>query len=174
MTTDEFDRWLHRYCVLFPETTEWMGRIEDDRRAEILEAWAKLLSEVEYRDVVAATEKMFAGDEPAFPALGVMFGDREKTASHARKLARQVRTERMAAAAKRKQARELAEARMQHGATRYRYSMGQLYRSILEMHEAGDPHAGRKMRAMADELPHPGEEGYRPVDGYHELFEKGR
>lgn len=172
MTTEEFDRWLHRYCVLFPETTEWMARIDEVRRAEMLEAWAGLLADVEYRDVLAATEKMFAGDDLAFPALGVMFGDREKTASHARKLARQVQTERMMAAAKRKQARELKEERGQGPSTRYRYSMGQLFRSLLQMQEGGDRDAGRKMRAMADELPRPGEDGYQSVDGYQELFEK--
>jgi hypothetical protein len=180
MNRAEFGRWLDHYRALFPETGEWINRVgETDaaggggpaRLKAMLEAWGKLLQDVEFRDVMAATEKMFAGDDLEYPALGVHFGDREKTPSHVRRLARRIRFDRKHKEAKARERARQQEERLHGGQTRYRYSMGDLFRSLLQMQREGDTDAVQKMRAMADEAPRPGERGYSVSDGAGELFD---
>lgn len=172
MTKTEFTRWLEHYMAVFPETAEWIGRVPNARRAAMLDAWLGLLAETEYRDARAATDLMFAGDDPAFPPLGVMFGDRERTPSHVQRLSRLVRHRRQQEQEKRQADLQRREDQLHGGATRYKHSTGELYNALLEMLDAGDADAVRKMRAMADELPAPGDPGYSPADGYSELFPK--
>lgn len=171
MSPQEFERWLKHYGAVFPETTDWIGRLPEEQRGVMLDAWEKSLATVAFRDARAVTEKMLSGD-PNYPPLGVMFGDRERTPIHIRRLAGQLQSERLAAEDKRRQDREQEEYRKLKaaGACRYKYGMGELYRFYMERLKAGDPDAKQNMRAMADELPGPGEDGYKPAEGYQELF----
>jgi hypothetical protein len=171
MNRSEFDDWLSRYCTLFPETSAWIGRIPDATLDPMLEAWAALLSDVEYRDVMAVTDRMFADDDPQYPALGVMFGDREKTASHVRRLALRSCNTRLARESEAQEKRRTAEDRRLYGRSRYKHSMGELYRFLMQQKDEVEwPEAVRRMREMADKLPSRGERGCGPTDGYGELF----
>jgi|GEM_PF-5135099 len=171
MNRPEFDTWLDRYCTLFPETSAWISRIPDNTRGPMLDAWAELLSEVEYRDAAAATDRMFAGDDPQYPPLGILFGDREKTPSHVRRLALMSRNSRLARESEDNEKRRTAGDRRLYGTSRYKHSMGELFRFLMvQKDEVGWTEAVRRMREMADKLPDRGERGYRPADGYGELF----
>lgn len=179
MDRPEFDRWLARYAILFPETTEWFSRVEaksgnPEAVKLMLEGWFEHgFKTLDIRDVLAVTELMLSGD-PNYPPLGIMFGDRERTPIHFRQLATRLQSERLAREEKRRQARDQEEYRKSRdaGACRYKYGMGELFRAYVAMLKAGDPDAKRKMHAMADELPGPGERGHKPAEGYSELFSR--
>ena len=172
MTRREFDDWLDRYCTLFPETSAWISRIPEATRGPMLDAWASLLADVEHRDAMAATDAMFASDDPQYPPLGVMFGDREKTASHTRRLALMSRNSRLVRESEVAEKRRIANDKQLYGRSRYKYSMGQLFRALVGWIGEGVPRdeANRRMREMADRLPASGERGYRASDGYGDLF----
>lgn len=179
MTRDEFDRWLNKYGVLFPESTEWLRKVDEKSSVSgavrtMLTAWFdQVFCKLDIRDVLAVTELMLSGD-PNYPPLGIMFGDRERTPIHFRQLATRLQSERLAREEKRRQARDQEEYRKSRdaGACRYKYGMGELFRAYVAMLKAGDPDAKRKMHAMADELPGPGELGHKPAEGYSELFSR--
>lgn len=172
MTRKQFKRWMSRYIILFPETSAWMNRLDAAAAHEMLVAWSDLMKDVEVRDVMAATEKMFAGDDPAYPALGVLFGDREKTASHVRRLAKSNRFEREDREHKERERREAGARRAagSHGVSRYKYSMSDLFRSYSAMLREGDADALKKMWSMADEVPGPDQRGYEPADEYEDVL----
>uniref|UniRef100_A0A6M3L6L2 Uncharacterized protein n=1 Tax=viral metagenome TaxID=1070528 RepID=A0A6M3L6L2_9ZZZZ len=172
MNRPEFDTWLDRYCTLFPETSAWISRIPDNTRGPMLDAWAELMAEVEYRDAAAATDRMFSGDDPQYPPLGILFGDREKTPSHVRRLALMSRNSRLARESEDNEKRRTAGDRRLYGTSRYKHSMGELFRFLMGRLAEGieRQQAVREMREMADKLPETGERGYRPTDGYGELF----
>jgi len=165
MTNEEFNAWRRNYCTLFPETAEWMNRLDAELRTNMLRHWAKCLRTVTYRDAFVVNWKMFEGDDPAFPPLGQMFGDREKIPSHVRRLCKSARFARRQRVARRSEQRRRQQQRRESDATRYKYGMPELLRAYLEMLHQGDPEAKAKMRAMADELAEPGDRGSAAGDG---------
>ena len=178
MTRAEFNDWLKHYCTLFPETSEWIARVNDELRSRMLDAWYELLADIDVRDAKAVTWRMFEGDE-GYPALGVMFGDREKTPRHVRDLARKhawdrrEREQQRLSQYERDRLRELTQV---HRQSRQGWHMGDVFRRLVRhiaegqarglSHEEAHAHAVAQVRPlMHDDQDEPELQANRRVEG---------
>jgi len=64
MTDTEYTSWLSYHFDLFPQTADWMNRLDDRPKGVIQATWRDILRNVALQDARKATLAMVAGDEP--------------------------------------------------------------------------------------------------------------
>lgn len=84
MNRDEFREWVENFMAVFPDSKAWLQGLDSEAKPALYNAWVLALEDVTLEDAKAVTLRIVCGDDPAIPAY-----QRELTASHVRKLAKE-------------------------------------------------------------------------------------
>lgn len=84
MNRQEFNVWLDEYLTAFPQTREWLAKLDEnkdgaERAQATLRTWSKTLAGIAAIHVTTATERIIEGKLASVPAY-----ERDKTALHIR------------------------------------------------------------------------------------------